>query len=125
MVAQEITDTVKGALHLNNLRAVPYQGIFLQAVGVALKMRPNCFISPIFKKTAVVECLNVPFVCGILLAALHPVGPVPGHRVWVAARDCTLWRLFTFLGVIPLVKLSVDDSAAGTVNFDGCGALAI
>lgn len=47
---------------------------------------------------------------------LDPVRPMPGYWIRVTTRDSSGRRRLTFLGVVALVELSVDNSAGRAIN---------
>ena len=46
------------------------------------------------------------------------------YWVWITARDCSERRLLSFLRVISLIELVINNSATRTIEFNGSDSLA-
>lgn len=122
-----VADALESAGEFDDVLAVRSKDVLGEVIGVRLEVGAEGFVGSVrFFGLVVIVGGPEPAIGRIIPLTLHPAGEVAGYRVGSGlALDRAFGDLFAALGVVSLVKLAVDDGAAGTVPLDGGGAFSL
>ena len=123
---QIVPEALKCSGRVNHSDSVPLNDVLLQMIRIAAKMgsdRLICSIRKCFTSCVFVRFVK-PSVGSVIWIHLHPMRPMPGYRIRVAARYGPFGRFLPFLCVVSFEKDTINNGCRTPVHLNRCYSLA-